>query len=260
MRTWIRIAALGLLPALYCCSADDGTRLASVFQEQVDRRLDVPEPEQEYYADLLAKELALTIDDGLGQYILLADRNVFVQAAMIYWRAPDGSLHFIGASPVATGKPGQFDHFETPLGIFEHSIDNPDFRAEGTKNELGIRGYGRKGMRVYDFGWQTAIRGWGRGGPGTMRLQVHATDPDRLEPQLGRPRSKGCIRIPASLNVFIDHYGILDADYEDAMAAGKKFWVLPPDREPTPWPGRYLVIVETKRAARPAWAALPRAK
>jgi hypothetical protein len=250
MRTWVRIAALGLLPALYSCSADDGTWLASVFQTQVDRRLTLPEPEQQYYADLLSKELALTIDDGLAQYVVLVDRNIHVQAAMIYWRAAAGSLHFIGASPVATGKPGQFDHFETPLGIFDHSIENLDFRAEGTKNVLGIRGYGRKGMRVYDFGWQTAIRGWGRGGEGTMRLQMHATDPDRLEPLLGRARSKGCIRIPASLNLFIDHYGILDADYEEAMKAGKTFWVLPPDREPTPWSGRYLVIVDTKRPAK----------
>jgi hypothetical protein len=93
-----------------------------------------------------------------------------------------------------------------------------------------------------------------------MRLQVHATDPDLLEPQLGRVRSKGCIRIPASLNTFIDHYGILDADYDEAIAAGKKFWVLLPSREPTPWSGRYLVIVDMKRPSRPAWCSGPRAK
>jgi hypothetical protein len=39
-----------------------------------------------------------------------------------------------------------------PLGVFEHSLDNPDFRAEGTRNEFGICGCGRKVVRVYDFG------------------------------------------------------------------------------------------------------------
>jgi hypothetical protein len=32
------------------------------------------------------------------------------------------------------------------------------------------------------------------------------------------------------MNEFIDRYGILDLDYEQAMAAGKSFWVLQPDR------------------------------
>jgi hypothetical protein len=36
--------------------------------------------------------------------------------------------------------------------VFEHTLDNPDFRAEGTVNEFGIRGYGTKGMRIFDFG------------------------------------------------------------------------------------------------------------
>lgn len=87
-----------------------------------------------------------------------------------------------------------------------------------------------------------------------MRLQMHATDARFLEPRLGTRQSKGCIRIPATLNRFIDHYGILDADYEAALAAGHHFWVLPADREPTPWSGRYLVVTETPRATRPDWA------
>ena len=50
-------------------------------------------------------------------------------------------------------------------------------RAEGTRNALGIRGYGERGMRVYDFGWVMGDRGWGTGGRSAMRLQMHATDP-----------------------------------------------------------------------------------
>ena len=132
-----------------------------------------------------------------------------------------------------------------------------DFRAEGTKNSLGIRGYGVRGMRVYDFGWVMAERGWGTPGKSIMRLQMHATDPVALEPRLGRWHSKGCIRIPASLNRFIDRYGLIDADYERAAHEGRNLWVLLPARTTTPWPGKYLVVVDSERESRPAWAAGP---
>jgi hypothetical protein len=90
-----------------------------------------------------------------------------------------------------------------------------------------------------------------------MRLQVHATDPARLEPRLGQPESKGCIRIPATLNRFIDRYGLLDADYNSALAEGRRFWVLRPERVPTPWSGRWLVVVDSLRVARPEWSPAP---
>jgi hypothetical protein len=235
----------------------DGTSLARVYEQQVDRRLNIPEDEQRAYEELLVKEFP-AIDSNEAQYVVVVDRNRLVQAAMIYWMSPDRIFHFIGASPVSTGKPGQFDHFVTPTGVFEHTIDNPDFFSQGTRNEFGIRGYGRKGMRVYDFGWQTARRGWGGGAEAEMRLQMHATDPNLLEKKLGTPQSKGCIRIPATLNVFIDHYGILDGDYEKAISAGMTFWVLPKTREGTPWSGRFLVVVDTRRTRRPAWSLPPR--
>jgi hypothetical protein len=111
-------------------------------------------------------------------------------------------------------------------------------------------------MRVYDFGWVSALRTW-RPGECEMRLQIHATDP-HLEQRLGSEQSMGCIRIPSTLNTFLDHYGILDADYEQALAKGQKFWLLRPDREPTPWSGRYLVIVDSQRVARPDWSPQPR--
>jgi hypothetical protein len=193
-----------------------------------------------------------------AQYVIVIDRNVRVQAAMIFWKSEQGDFHFIGASPASTGKPGRFEYFQTPTGIFDHTLDNLDFRAEGTRNENGILGYGRKGLRVYDFGWLTAPRGWGDGRPGVMRLQLHSTDPDLLEPRLGSAQSKGCIRIPASMNLFIDRYGLLDAHYERAIAAGQKLWVLSPLREPTPWSGEYMVVVDTGRKTRPPWSPSPR--
>ena len=254
---WLPLLAFcWVLPATSCFGAEDGTQLAPAYAAEVDRRLDLPDSEQRFYAETLSKSLAGKNIEG-AQYLVLVDRNEFVQAAMIYWMSAEREFYFIGASPVSTGKPGRFDHFKTPVGVFVHTIDNPDFRAEGTRNELGIRGYGRKGMRIFDFGWQQATKGWGKGGEGTMRLQMHATDPDILESRVGTAQSKGCIRIPASLNVFIDHYGILDADYDQALASGQDLWVLPKTRQPTPWSGRFLIVVDTERTARPEWSGLP---
>jgi hypothetical protein len=226
------------------------------WNSSVVQPLRVPADEARRYADLLASVWA---EQGLGlqapQYVVLVDRSAVVQALLLYWKPAQGPALLIGAAPVSTGRAGRFDYFETPLGVFAHTLENPDFRAEGTYNENGIRGYGVQGMRVFDFGWQTAARGWGDGHASAMRLQMHATDPDMLEPLLGQARSKGCIRIPASVNRLLDHFGVLDADYERALAQGQALWMLAPDREPTPWSGRYLVVVQTERLARPAWAA-----
>ena len=141
--------------------------------------------------------------------------------------------------------------------MFELTPDNPHFRAEGTRNSLGIRGYGAKGMRVFDLGWQQALRLWGPGGYSTMRLQMHATDPDLLEPRLGVVQSKGCVRIPASLNRLLDHFGVLDAAYLAAAAKGAPLWVLPPDQVPVEGAGRYLIVIDSGRTSRPAWSPSP---
>jgi hypothetical protein len=233
--------------------------LAAVYRREVDRRLDVPPAERAAYAAALLGALqagAVRIDRG--QFVLLVDRSAFVQAAMVWWVDPDGAAMLVGASPASTGRPSGFEHFETPIGVFEHSLANPDFRAEGTLNENGIRGYGDKGMRVYDFGWVVARRGWAPGEQ-EMRLQVHATDRTRLEPRLGQRASKGCVRIPAAMNALIDRHGVLDAAYDEALAAGRKLWVLRSDRVPSPAAGRWLVVVDSGRSARPAWSPAPRA-
>ena len=230
--------------------------LAREFRQEVDLRLAVPAPLQDEYAARLAAAL-----DNVGlmpttpQYFVLVDRSPRVQAVFVYWFGLDGTWQLVGASPASTGKPGEFEHFVTPLGVFPHSLSNRDFRAEGTRNALGVLGYGVAGMRVFDFGWVDAERGWDEGGMSPMRLQMHATDPELLEPLLGAvAHSKGCIRIPASLNVFLDRHGLLDADYEAAAAGGRKLAVLRDDRVPTLFPGRFLVIVDSARATRPFWA------
>ena len=230
------------------------TEIAASFANSVDTRLDVPQEEQREYAARLEQALKdANLVDLPPQYFVLTDRDPMVQAIFIYWKSPQGGWEFIGASPTSTGKPGTFDHFVTPLGVFPHTIANPDFRAEGTRNEHGIRGYGAKGMRIYDLGWVMGQRGWGKRDQGEMRLQMHSTDPGVLEKRLGQPASKGCLRIPGKLNTFIDHYGLIDAEYEQAIKNGQKIWVLRADREPVPSPGRYVVVVDSKRQERPAW-------
>jgi hypothetical protein len=257
MLSFVVVAALalhGVTPSTR--DFQSGAELAELFAKQVNRRLEVPEAEQREYGQRLAEALAAAgLEQLPPQYVVLVDRDPYAQAVLLYWISPEGDYKFVGASPASTGRPGEYEHFETPTGVFEHSVVHLDFRAEGTKNEHGIRGYGVKGMRVYDFGWQKATRTWGKGGESYMRLQMHATDPDMLERRIGSPQSKGCVRIPASLNVFLDRYAILDADYERASAEGKHLWVLRADRQPTPWSGRYLVIVDSERTQPSGWSA-----
>jgi len=241
---------------------DDEARevpLAADFAHQVSPRLQLPQDEVIGYAARLQSALEVAqVQAGEPQFVVLVDRNPETQALLLFWGSTTTGWGWVGAAPVSTGAPGRFEHFATPLGVFEHSMLNPDFRAEGTKNELGIRGYGRKGSRVYDFGWVAAPKGWGDHADSVMRLQMHSTDPDVLEQRLGTAQSKGCIRIPASLNEFLDRHGVLDAAYVEELAGGRHLWVLRDDRTPTPWPGRYLVVVDSGRSARPAWSPVPR--
>lgn len=251
------MAALALLATAEALG--QGEVFRDVFEREVDRRLTLPEAEQARYAAWLESALRR---QGLwplpAQFFVLVDRSPRVQAALVFWQSGAGTFHWIGAAPCSTGKPGRYEYFETPVGVFDHTVANPDFRAEGTRNEQGVRGYGERGMRVFDFGWVAAPRGWGDRHPGQLRLQMHATDPDLLEHRLGTACSKGCIRIPAALNTFLDRHGILDADYEAAHTAGRSPWVLNEAWQPTPWSGRYLVVIDSGRRERPDWARLPR--
>jgi hypothetical protein len=239
-------------------AVDTPLALASLYASRVAQRLEVPVDEAQVYGRRAQAALIEAGVTGLSaQYFLVVDRSPQVQAIFLFWWSPDAPAQLIGASPVSTGRGGRFAYFETPTGVFEHSLDNPDFRAEGTRNSHGIRGFGVKGLRVFDFGWQLATRQWGDGGVSPMRLLLHATDPDWLESRLGTVQSQGCVRIPASLNQLIDEYGLLDADYETGLDEGKALWMLHPQRTPTPWSGRYLIVVDSQRAERPIWAIWP---
>lgn len=229
------------------------------FAREVDHRLEVPTADQARYVALLKQALAdANVTDTSAQTLLLVDRSPQVQAAFVILHTEQDVWSFIGATAVSTGKVGSYNHFLTPLGVFPHTLENPDFRSEGTLNDNHIRGYGRRGMRVFDFGWQQAQRGWSTGAISQMRLQMHATDPDVLEARLGNVASEGCIRIPATLNVFLDSHGLLDVAYEQAVKDGRHLWVLKADRDMIEWPGQYMVIVDSLTEVRPVWSPAPK--
>ena len=150
-------------------------------------------------------------------------------------------MDVIGGSKVSTGQAGRHGYFITPTGVFLHTADIVDYRALGTFNENHIRGLGLKGMRVWDFGWQSAEKTWlPDHAQGEIRLLLHATDPDYLEQRLGRAASQGCVRVPASMNRFLDLHGVLDADYERAAADDARIGaLLLPERVPDQSGGQY---------------------
>ncbi len=232
--------------------------LAEDFNRAVASRLVLPQGEVVAYAMRLHNALdAAQLPLVVSQFVLLVDRSPNVQAALLYWGSAGDGWSLVGAAPVSTGLPGRYEHFVTPLGIFDHSMANPDFRSAGTKNKLGFRGYGQKGLRVYDFGWVESPRGWGDGAMGVLRFQMHSTDPGVATQLLGTAQSEGCVRIPAALNDFMDRHAVLDQDYERASAEGKHLWVLRTNRQATATPGRYMVVVDSAQSQRPAWSPLP---
>lgn len=255
---WCAAGAPAVVLAMAVAAATAQVPLREAFARSVPNALDPP--------DVVVASYAVLLDDVLGrheislprnQFVLLVDSAPAVQALLLMWGSSTSGWSLVGAAPVSTGLPGRFEHFATPLGAFEHSLANPDFRAEGTRNALGIRGYGMKGSRVYDFGWVPARKGWGDHAWSVMRLQVHSTDPDVLEPRLGTAQSKGCIRIPAAVNELVDLHGVLDAGYDEALDAGQRLWVLRPDRQPHAGAGRWLVVIDSEAVLRPGWVPPP---
>jgi hypothetical protein len=180
-------------------------------------------------------------------------RGPSVQQMRVVLARPDGAWESLGGIKISTGQMGRRDYYLTPTGVFLHTDAILDWRAEGTFNTQHIRGLGLKGMRVWDFGWQLATKGWRTGEEqGEIRLLLHSTDPDYLEQRLGRPASKGCVRIPAAMNRFLDRHSILDADYEQVAKDDPRFEaLLLPGRTPTPLAGNALVVVDSSETSRP---------
>ena len=236
-------------------------QLAGAFHDKVKRRQEVPaEVERQYLGTALGMLQAKGAALDRTQLLTVVDRSPQVQSLLLFVGDQAQGWKLVGASPVSTGQTRRHDHYITPTGVYDHDPRGySDFRAEGSKNDQGVRGYGRRGMRVWDLGWFTAVKGWGKGESGPVRLQMHATDPDLLESRLGQPASKGCIRLSGPLNEFLDHYGALDRAIEEAAPPGKRPWVLRADRDTT-LAGRYLVVLDSMTDKRPDWAALPQVR
>lgn len=144
------------------------------------------------------------------QAVLAVDRAATKQTIWLLISSPDSAWSVIGGTLVSTGKPGRKEHFKTPIGTFINDGSILGYRAAGTFNENHVRGLGLRGMRVWDFGWQTTEDWRTPGATMEVRLEMHSTDPENLAHRIGRPDSEGCIRIPASLNEFLDKHGVID--------------------------------------------------
>ena len=186
-----------------------------------------------------------------AQLLVVVDRDPHVQELRIVMAAPGQPWQVVGGSRVSTGQAGRRDYYITPVGVFLHTDAILDYRAQGTFNENHIRGLGLKGMRVWDFGWQWAVKGWRADKEGgDIRLLMHATDPEYLEQRIGRPASEGCVRVPAAVNRFMDRHGVLDLDYERAAVDDIRYRaLLLPDRLPTPLAGDALVVIDSSEAS-----------
>jgi len=182
------------------------------------------------------------------QLLVVVDRNPAAQDLALVLVRPNDEGMVIGTTKVSTGQQGRFDYYITPTGVFFHTDAILGYRAAGTYNEYGIRGLGLRGMRVWDFGWHKAVKGWRKDGErGDIRLLMHATDPVSLEQRLGYPASQGCVRIPTTLNRFLDLHGVLDADYEHAALTDARFrCLLSPDRTPSPFADNMMVVIDSR--------------
>lgn len=185
----------------------------------------------------------LPAHDQVSQFFHYIDRNPAKQMGILVWYdSVIKKVSIIGADKVSTGNPKRKGHFQTPVGVFANTVSSFSYRAEGTKNKRGWRGLGAKGSRVWDFGWQNTVHS---DGIRSIRLLMHATDPENGEVRLGKVDSKGCIRISAKMNQFLDQFGILDADYEARTQEKRIQWILRKDRIPVNYAGKYLLIGES---------------
>lgn len=176
-----------------------------------------------------------------SQYLVYVDRNPAKQLIfVIFFDSLGVKIKIIGIDRVSTGTASRKGYFLTPVGFFENSLKHFGYRALGTENDDGWLGLGKKGSRVWDFGWQKTT---GRKNPEFyIRFLMHATDPFYGESRLGEANSKGCVRISAKLNNFLDRYGILDKEYEEKKNLKSVSWLLRKDRLPAIFAGKYFLV------------------
>lgn len=230
------VKRLTRLCAKHPADADCAARLAGLAGDDPAYLARIAEDTRRKLAEVGAAE---------DQYALYVDRNPDRQLAFLfYFDATGRTLRLIGRDLVSTGKlrAGE-DSFLTPVGVFENLPENFSHRAQGTKNDKGWRGLGAKGSRVWDFGYQQAPRQFKQGVfESQMRLLMHATDPDQGEPRLGRQDSKGCVRVSAALNRFLDRLSLLDKRYVHLLQPEHRTWLFTKDVAPVRRPGSLLIV------------------
>lgn len=220
---------------------DEAQRMRQVFAERVTGAVVTDEE----YLTWISQDAALrflSLKEGATQpqYFLYVDRNPNRQIAFVgLFNAADASVSFIGWDRISSGNEKRKKFFITPTGVFRNSPEVIGYRALGTKNSKGWRGLGAKGSRVWDFGWQKTLK---NGEERLIRLLLHATDPDFGEARLGTVDSQGCVRVSARFNWFLDHYGLLDREYEVKREDKRFAWLLKKDRQPVLFAGQYLVV------------------
>ncbi len=179
----------------------------------------------------------------------------------------------IGASRVSTGYPDPKPRnpptetkFATGTGVFTtdpNATGVIGYRAEGTKNSKGIRGFGERGNRVYDVGPMKTKRAWD-GSDMTIRFMIHSTDPV-LESKFGERASQGCLRIPKTVNRFFEFSGAFDAGYAPVIQSKTRTAIgraaaglLGADARFHPFSGSLLVIGNSDDSAPAATVASSR--
>ena len=238
-KTALALIALGAGAMAHADMASDAGRFQTEFETQVAQAYQIHLDNgrlADYKKSLLDEPKIQELSSP--EFVVVVNRHPQQQHLSLF--ITDGkTAEYVGSAKVSTGSENRKEYFYTPTGIFENKLENGNYRAIGTKNENGVRGLGSKGMRVFDFGWQTSRAGWGRHNEAQIRLQMHGTDPDILEQRLGKPASKGCVRIHHDVNKFIDENGIMDKNYNN-----KNAWVLSKNKKNSPYDGRYMLVID----------------
>ena len=218
--------------------------LAQRYREQVDLRLSLPAEEVRRYGAAAEEEL-IDYDEVLRapQYLLVVDSNPNVQAAFLFWRLMAGHYQLIGASPVSTAGPVQVSRLESPQGLFDQAHHAAAARA--------VAATPRGGLRIYDFSSRRARVAADSAGRSNLRLQARAADRQSAR-FLGSARSDGSILLPATLIAFLDEFGVLDAGAAGTVPTAE-------GRPRLPYPGRFMLVIDSERDDRPEWSPSPEA-
>ncbi len=250
-KCWLRavFVLMSIFISSVCAEASESDfikKMRSEFERIVNSNV-VLEDRYSAWVESTVEQLALTLPvyDQASQFFYFVDRSYERQiGAVVWYNSAAKKASIIGADKVSTGNPKRKGHFETPIGAFANTVSNFNYRAEGTKNKKGWRGLGTKGSRVWDFGWQNTSH---TDGSRSIRLLLHASDPEQGEVRLGKVDSKGCVRVSAKMNRFLDQFGILDVEYEMRSNEKRISWLLKKDRTPVKYAGKYLLVGESKQ-------------